>query len=212
MPLNSKKIKVNINDDFWRKRIAGSKYIGRFVHVILKYLPIIFAEFLIDLFRHSNFFWGYGIRWGSYKRICKYLDNTATIMPSVYIYFANKLSIGEKVVLHEFSYISCGDAEIIIGDNVAIATSCVLVTNNHNYIEYCAKTKKRLPGNAFRQITISNNVWIGSQTTVLGGSIIGEGAVIAAGSVVNQNIPPFTIYGGVPAKKLRDINPVFIKT
>jgi acetyltransferase-like isoleucine patch superfamily enzyme len=55
-----------------------------------------------------------------------------------------------------------------------------------------------------QEIVIGDGVWFGARVTVLGGVTIGCGAIIAAGAVVNRSIPPFTIYGGVPAKKLKD--------
>ena len=53
------------------------------------------------------------------------------------------------------------------------------------------------------QIVIGNDVWIGANAIVLDGVTIGDGAIISAGAIVNKNIPPFSIYGGVPAKFIR---------
>jgi acetyltransferase-like isoleucine patch superfamily enzyme len=50
---------------------------------------------------------------------------------------------------------------------------------------------------------IGNDVWIGARVTILDGVKIGNGAIIAAGALVNKDIPPYTIYGGVPAKFIR---------
>ena len=50
---------------------------------------------------------------------------------------------------------------------------------------------------------IGNDVWIGSQALIIGGVKIGDGAIIAAGSVVTKDVPPFAIVGGVPAKVIR---------
>lgn len=54
-----------------------------------------------------------------------------------------------------------------------------------------------------KPITIENNVWIGANVTVLDGIKIGEGAICAAGSVVNKDVPPYSIVGGVPAKIIK---------
>ena len=53
-------------------------------------------------------------------------------------------------------------------------------------------------------IVIGDRVWIGMNATVLGGVTIGEGAVVAAGSVVTKDVPPFTVVGGVPARPIKD--------
>lgn len=55
----------------------------------------------------------------------------------------------------------------------------------------------------FDEIAIGNDVWLGANVTVLSGVNISDGAVIAAGSVVNNNIPPYAIAGGVPAKVIK---------
>lgn len=52
-------------------------------------------------------------------------------------------------------------------------------------------------------VIINDDVWIVANVTILKGVKIGEGSVIAAGSVVTKDVEPYCIYGGVPAKKLK---------
>ena len=54
-------------------------------------------------------------------------------------------------------------------------------------------------------IKIGNDVWIGSNATVLAGVTIGDGAIVAAGAVVTRDVDENTIVGGVPAKYIRDV-------
>ncbi len=54
-------------------------------------------------------------------------------------------------------------------------------------------------------ISIGSDVWIGMDALILGGVKIGEGAIIAARSVVTKDVEPFTIVGGIPAKKIGDV-------
>ena len=53
-------------------------------------------------------------------------------------------------------------------------------------------------------IAIGNHVWIGCKSTILKGVTIGDGSVIAAGSLVNRNVPAHVLVGGVPAKILKE--------
>lgn len=53
-------------------------------------------------------------------------------------------------------------------------------------------------------IVIEDDVWFGNNVTVIGPVYIGKGSVIAAGAVVTKDIPPCEVWGGVPAKKIRD--------
>jgi len=50
---------------------------------------------------------------------------------------------------------------------------------------------------------IGNDVWIGSRAILLGGTTVGDGAIIAAGAVVTKDVPPYAVVGGVPAKVIR---------
>jgi len=52
-------------------------------------------------------------------------------------------------------------------------------------------------------VVIENDVWIGSNALVMGGIKIGDGAIVAAGAVVTNDVPPYAIVGGVPAKIIR---------
>lgn len=52
-------------------------------------------------------------------------------------------------------------------------------------------------------IVIGNDVWIGYEAVVMAGVHIGDGAIIASRAVVTKDVPPYTIVGGTPAKKIR---------
>ena len=54
-------------------------------------------------------------------------------------------------------------------------------------------------------ITIEDDVWVGMDALILGGVTIGKGAIVAARSVVTKNVPPYTIVGGIPAKKIGEV-------
>lgn len=82
----------------------------------------------------------------------------------------------------------------------------MMITQIHNYDH-----GKKVPYDdtyIYKDITIEDNVWLGSRVIVLGGVTIGEGAIIQAGSVVVKNIPKYAIAGGHPATvfKYRDID------
>jgi len=55
----------------------------------------------------------------------------------------------------------------------------------------------------FKETIIGNDVWIGLNVILMDGVNIGDGSIIAAGSVVTKNVPPYSIVGGVPAKLIK---------
>lgn len=85
---------------------------------------------------------------------------------------------------------------ITIGDNVRIANNVVIVDHDHDF-------QNNLSDFISEDVIIGNDVWIGANAVILRGVHIGDHAVIAAGSVVNEDIPAFAVAGGVPVKLLK---------
>ena len=84
-----------------------------------------------------------------------------------------------------------------IGDSVSISHRVMIVSGGHD-------VQSDNFSEAHAPIKIGDHVWIGAGAIVLKGVEIGEGAVVAAGAVVTKDVSPFTIVGGVPAKKIGD--------
>lgn len=107
-----------------------------------------------------------------------------------------KLTIGKRTTIgyHTFMFATSG---IEIGDDCLIAPFVYIVDSDHNIKR---DVKINLQSNNSEKIIIKNDVWLGSNVTILKGVTIGEGAVIAAGSLVNKNIGPYTINAGTPSK------------
>jgi acetyltransferase-like isoleucine patch superfamily enzyme len=57
-----------------------------------------------------------------------------------------------------------------------------------------------------REIVIGDNAWLGTDVMILPGVTVGEGSVVAAGAVVTQDVPPYTLAGGIPARALRALS------
>ena len=90
-----------------------------------------------------------------------------------------------------------GNGKVVIGNNFHSGKEILLITQNHNW-----KNANSIPYDeeyVLTNITIEDNVWVGSRVTILGNTTIGEGSIIQAGSVVVNDIPPLSIAGGHPA-------------
>lgn len=126
---------------------------------------------------------------------------------------------GPNVEIGEFSYLHSPIRldNITIGKFCSIAQNFSAISHHHRYensFNYKLNNEFNSPfarkyyqnpqkTNIVKPIIVGNDVYIGYNVTVLGGVTIGNGSIIAANSLVNKNVPPFTIYGGVPAKFIK---------
>lgn len=94
-----------------------------------------------------------------------------------------------------------------IQNDCLIASGCKFVDHDHGYAN--TQIPMRVQPDHSSPIVIGDDVWLGYQVVVLKGVTIGAGAIVAAGAVVTHSIPPFEIWGGIPAKKIgnRKIQP-----
>lgn len=90
---------------------------------------------------------------------------------------------------------------ITVGDYVMIGPKCLFASVHHSFSD--AQIPMIFQPVAMHEIVIEDDVWIGANVTILGGVRVGRGAVVAAGAVVNKDVPPYAIVGGVPAKLIK---------
>ena len=67
----------------------------------------------------------------------------------------------------------------------------------------CHSWTDRTPQYPYKKVFIGNDVWIGLRVIIMGGVHIGDGAVIAAGTIVTKDVPPYAVVGGIPARILK---------
>ena len=101
------------------------------------------------------------------------------------------LIIGDNVSIGDRTEIHCGK-EIQIGDNTLISWDCCILDRDYHSFNSSMEATKR--------VIIGKNVWVGCRSMILKGVTIGDGAVIAAGSVVTKDVPEKCLVAGNPAK------------
>ena len=124
------------------------------------------------------------------------MSNNKKIIQKGNIHIKKNSSIGE------FSFLNSLE-QIIIGENVLIAQQCYIGDAEHIFAEKDTPIKQQ--SNKTAKVIIEDDVWLGCGVKVMSGVTIGKGSVIAAGAVVTKDVPPYTLYGGIPAKKIKDI-------
>jgi len=122
------------------------------------------------------------------------------------------IRIGENSYIGGSTLISA--IGIDIGDDVLIAWGCTFYDHNSHSVVWAERKhdvkdwyqgKKNWENVKKEKIKVCDKAWIGFNSIIMKGVTIGEGAVVAAGSVVTADVPAWTIVGGNPAKIIREI-------
>jgi serine acetyltransferase len=111
-----------------------------------------------------------------------------------------KIHIGNRVHIGESTIIFSG-LGIQIGDNVIIGPQNIIVDFDHAYD--LANIPINQQGVVKKEVIIEEDVWISSHCVITKGVRIGKGSVIAAGAVVNKDIPPYSVAAGIPAQVIK---------
>ncbi len=133
-----------------------------------------------------------------------HIGSNSTIEHNVFFKYDGPWRPGPSIIIGENTFIGnhCEfniSKSVKIGNDCLIASGCKFIDHNHGKDAnelICRQQPEE------QEIVIGNDVWLGVNVVVLNGITIGSGAVIAAGAIVNKDIPPKEIWGGVPAKKI----------
>jgi acetyltransferase-like isoleucine patch superfamily enzyme len=138
---------------------------------------------------------GQGVYIAAYNYICIVNDPLSNLKNS-------ELIIGDRTYIGEFNNLRASGGLISIGKNCLISQNISIVAANHSIKKDTFINSQPWDTNK-NFVVIEDDVWIGCGAQILPGVTIGKGAVIAAGSVVTTSVEPYTIVGGVPAKKIK---------
>lgn len=122
---------------------------------------------------------------------------TAVLPGAIIAAYDGSIELGANVSVNPYT-ILYGHGGLRVGENTRIAAHTVVVPANHVFEDPTLPICKQ--GLTQLGINIGCDVWVGAGVRILDGVTIGDGAVIAAGAVVTRDVPPLSIFGGVPAK------------
>jgi acetyltransferase-like isoleucine patch superfamily enzyme len=129
------------------------------------------------------------------------IDSGVVIKSGVHICPCNPqavISVGARTTIGFYTFIYAS-SKIAIGEDCMIAPFVYIVDSNHGTD---AGVPMNRQSNTAQPINIGNDVWIGAHSIILPGVTIEDGAIVAAGSVVREDVPRNTIVGGMPAKAI----------
>lgn len=124
------------------------------------------------------------------------VDDSVTVFPPLYSDFGKNIHLGKRVFINSGCRFQ-DQGGVTIGDDCLIGHNTVFATLNHDLDP--ARRADLIPA----PIVVERNVWIGSNSTILAGVTIGEDAVVAAASVVTQDVPAKSVVVGSPARVVR---------
>ncbi len=128
------------------------------------------------------------------------------VSPKCFFSGISNINLGNNVSLGMGTTVLSVKAKLTIGNDVMFGPNVTVITGDHR-TDVIGRTmasiteNEKVPENDL-DITIENDVWVGANATILKGVTIGTGSIIASGAVVNKDIPPYEVWGGVPARFL----------
>ena len=132
----------------------------------------------------------------------EYLKKNLPVQYSIYG-DENKLKIAKTAVVNNALFnLSCG--EIVIEDYSFFGHNVTVLTGTH---DYCKLDRERqiTTSTSELNIMIKRGAWIASNAIIIAPCVVGEHAVVCAGSVVTKDVPPYTMVAGIPAKIIKEI-------
>jgi len=135
---------------------------------------------------------------------------------------SKKFSIGYRTIIEDYTIINNGMGDIIIGDRCAVTSRVKLVGPvtlgnlvtigsgaqitglTHNFEDVTRPIKEQ--GVQPNITIVEDDVWIGGNSVIIQGLRIGTHSIIASGSVVTRNVPPYSVVAGNPAKVIKQYN------
>jgi len=156
----------------------------------------VWSDLRLRLLTDLGYFPSHRVRGYFYRRAGLVIDRTSSIHWRAEFYAPERIRIGRYCTIGDSAFLD-GRSGLTIGDSVNFGSHVTVYTRQHD-VDAADFAEVGAP------VVIGDRAWVSSHSIVLPGVTIGEGAVVAAGSVVTKDVAPFTLVGGNPARYIRD--------
>ena len=130
-----------------------------------------------------------------------HLGKGSCVCPGVRMFFGYNIFIGDEVTINENVIIQAsGNAKVVMGNGVSVSYGAIILTASRKF-----ENGVYIRDHDNVDIVVKDCAWIGAAAVLLPGVIIGENAVVAAGSIVTKDVPDNTVVAGVPAKPIKKL-------
>lgn len=124
------------------------------------------------------------------------------IAPTTSFRCGENIYLGKNTHISQYCCLWAGEnSKIVLGDNLLVGPGVKIFSINHG-------VKSGIPMNTQavteKDVIVGNDVWLGANSVVVAGVTIGDGAIVAAGSIVTKNVPAHAIVGGNPARIIKE--------
>jgi acetyltransferase-like isoleucine patch superfamily enzyme len=168
----------------------------------MKYFLVVSYEFIMKLiFSLPRFRFFNRVKSVFLRLVGAKLGARIVFYPGVWIVPGRYLEVGDDVDF-ALGVIVTTSGGVTIGSRTLIGYRAQIISANHKIPE--GKGKVFDSGHEYKKVVIGSDCWIGANSLIMPGVTIGDGAVVAAGSVVTKDVLSYTVVAGVPAKKIRD--------
>ncbi len=181
------------------------KWLLSFFVSFYRLFPVKTRKKLLERHRYTRGKLGIGLRYALLKSLAAYCGDNVSVFEGVYLLNPQNLRVGNNVSIQPMCYIECGKdpaLPLIIEDDVSIAHGATLMATTHTYSDLNLPIKDQ-PVET-KALHIHENVWIGAKASILAGVTLASGCIIGAGAVVTKDTKENTIYGGVPARVIKE--------
>lgn len=156
----------------------------------------VWSDLRLRLLSDIGRFPSHRVRGYFYRRAGLVIDRTSSIHWRAEFYAPERIRIGEYCTIGDSAFLD-GRSGLVIGDCVNFGSHVTIYTRQHD-ADAADFAEVGAP------VEIGDHAWVSSHSIVLPGVTIGEGAVVAAGSVVTKDVAPYSLVGGNPARYIRD--------
>lgn len=150
--------------------------------------------------RIPPYLFGNSLRSMLLKHLFKRLGKGSSVSSGVKINYPRGIEISDHAGIARDANLD-GRGGIVIGEYAIIGFESIILTSTHKYSRKDVPIKKQ--GMFCAPVKIGKDAWIGCRAIILPGVTIGDGAIVGAGAVVTKDVPPYAVYGGVPAGPIK---------
>ncbi|MDR7295810.1 maltose O-acetyltransferase [Pelomonas aquatica] len=144
--------------------------------------------------------WPCRLRVALLRRLVRSCGQGVNVLPGAYVGYPHNLSIGDNTGIGLNCYLSCAD-RVTLGSRVLMGPEVMIFTSNHVWNPELMTYFKQ--GETTAPVEILDDAWVGARSILLPGVTVGRGCTVAAGSVVVESTPDFSVVAGVPARVLK---------